>query len=228
MFRNGREIGDVGEPDGKLTGLAAQGWQLTPGHHSVEDGSRKIEGKRLPDVTLVPVRDREAVSQKGGGGDRGADQGSQQRHHLGVGEQPDRDTGPHRGADDQCQAGKSKWRRHRYRRHGGGDSEHEQGHGAPIEFFQRVAAQQVVDGVCMDVDGRDRVSPKSVDIEIRHHRIDTSFGQTLPFRRRDESFRRDLTVLDVEHRADNHNLAREMAPKIIDVALLRAGVQIGE
>ena len=93
------------------------------------------------------------------------------------------------------------------------------------EFGQPVAPQQVIHRGCVDVHAGYRIAGEGLAGRRRRQRAALG-GRT--FGRGDKTRRCDFAVLDVEHRADQHDLAVEMAVEEVLVVLLDAGAQIGE
>ncbi len=93
------------------------------------------------------------------------------------------------------------------------------------EFDQAIVANEVVHRRRVDIDAGDRVAGELLARDGYRQRAalrPRAFGGGR------EALRRDLAVFDVQHRADQHDLAAEMALEEILVVFRRAGVQIGE
>ena len=97
--------------------------------------------------------------------------------------------------------------------------------GGAAEFDKRVAPNQVVHRRRLDVHTGYRVADESLSGRGRCQRTAL---RVRTFGRGGKSRRGYLAVLDVEYRADEHDLAVKMTPEEVLVALLDASVQVRE
>ena len=88
-----------------------------------------------------------------------------------------------------------------------------------------IMVHQIVDASRMNIDAGDRAAP-----ELRGRRLDRQRAarRACRFGAGRKALRRDLAILDIEQRSEQHDLAVEIATKIFRVALFGTGVQIRE
>ena len=122
-------------------------------------------------------------------------------------------------------AATSRPQRQRGQRGERGQHERDDAGADPAELGERVAADQVVDRGRVDIDARDGVAPERLAFG---RRAQGAARRARALRRGGKALRGDLAVLDVEHGADQHDLAGEMFAEEAVVVLCGAGGEVGE